>query len=74
MVLKNCRRRPKNQNIAWIDYKKACDMVPHSWILESVMLVGIADNIKRLLKNSIGNWKTELNAYGTTLGEVNIWQ
>jgi len=49
-------------------------MVPHSWILESVMLVGIADNIKRLLKNSIGNWKTELNAYGTTLGEVNIWQ
>jgi len=46
--------------------------VPHSWILESVTLVGIADNIKRLLKNSICNWKTELNAYGTTLGEVNI--
>jgi len=47
-------------------------MVPHSWILESVTLVGIADNIKRLLKNSMGNWKTELNAYETTLGEVNI--
>ena len=56
--------------MAWIDYKKAYDMVPHSWILESVTLVGIADNIKRLLKNSTSNWKT--NAYGTTLGEVNI--
>jgi len=55
-----------NLNMAWIDYKKAYDMVPHSWILESVTLVGIADNFKRLLKNSImGNWKTQLNAYGT---------
>jgi len=42
-------------------------MVPHSWILESVTLVGIADNIKRLLKNSRGNWITELNAYRTSL-------
>jgi len=22
----------------------------------------------------MGNWKTELNAYGTMLGEVNTWQ
>jgi len=70
MVLKNCRRRRMNLNMAWIDYKKAYDMVPYSWILESVTLMGIADNIKRLLKNSTSNWKT--NAYGTTLGEVNI--
>ena len=58
MMLKNCRRRHTNLNMAWIDYKKAYDMVPHSWILQSVTLVGIADNIKRLLKNSMGNWKT----------------
>jgi len=49
-------------------------MVPHLWILESVTLAGIAENIKRLLKNSMGNWKTELNACGTSLDEVNIWQ
>jgi len=55
-----------------MDYKKAYDMVPPSQILESVTLMGIADNIKRLLKNSKGNWKTELNAYGTTLGKANI--
>jgi len=40
----------------------------------SVVVLGTADNIKRLLKNSIGNWKTELNAYGTMTGEVNIWR
>jgi len=33
------------------------DMVPrHSWILESVTLIGVADNVKRLLKNSVENW------------------
>jgi len=72
MVLKNCRRRNTTLNMVWIDYKKAYDMVPHSWILERVTLVGIADKIKRLLKNTMGNWKTELIAYGTMLGEVNI--
>ena len=35
MVLKNCSRRHTDLNMAWIDYKKAHKMVPHSWILES---------------------------------------
>ena len=28
--------------MAWIAYKKAYDIVPHSWILESLRLVGVA--------------------------------
>jgi len=48
MVLKNCRIIHTNLNMAWINYKKAYDTVPQSWILESVTLMGIADNLKRL--------------------------
>ena len=33
-ILKNCRRRLTNLSMPWIDYKKAYDMVPHSWILK----------------------------------------
>ena len=33
-ILKNCRRRLTNLSMAWIDYKKAYDMVQHSWILK----------------------------------------
>ena len=33
-VLKDCRRRHTNFAMAWIDYKKAYDLVPHSWIKE----------------------------------------
>ena len=34
MIFREVKRRRKNLAIAWIDYKKAYDMIPHSWILE----------------------------------------
>ena len=34
--------------MAWIDNKKAYDMVPHSWIMECLDLFGVAENIKSL--------------------------
>ena len=37
-VLNDCRKRHTNLGMAWVDYKKAYDMVPHSWILESLEL------------------------------------
>lgn len=30
-----------------IDYKKAYDMVPHTWIMECLNLVGAAENVKK---------------------------
>lgn len=33
-VVKNCRRKLTNLSMAWIDYKKTFDMVPHSWVLK----------------------------------------
>ena len=38
-ILKNCRRRLTNLSMAWIDYRKAYDMVPHSWILKCLEMV-----------------------------------
>ena len=34
-VMKNCRRRKVELSMVWIDYRKAHDMVPHSWILKN---------------------------------------
>ena len=31
-VIREVKSRKKNLAMAWIDYKKAYDMVPHSWI------------------------------------------
>ena len=46
--------------MAWIDYKKAYHMVPHSWIMEYLDSFGVAENIKSLLVNSMEKWKVML--------------
>lgn len=46
MVLNEVKSRKKNIAMAWIDYKKAYDIMPHSWILKTVKLSGAAENIR----------------------------
>lgn len=41
MALKDCKRRHTNLSAAWIDYRKAYNMVPHFWIKECMKLAGI---------------------------------
>ena len=50
MILCDCRKRHTNLGMAWIDYKKAYDMVPHSCILKSLELVQVSDNILKFVK------------------------
>ena len=71
-ILRNCRKRLTTLSMAWVDYKKAYDLVPHSWILKCARMMGIATNITVLLENSMLKWKTMLTANGMELGEVNI--
>ena len=34
IVMMNSKRRKTNLSMAWIDYKKAFNMIPHSWLME----------------------------------------
>ncbi|XP_047501185.1 uncharacterized protein LOC125047118 [Penaeus chinensis] len=68
-MLKNCRRRLTNLSMAWIDYKKAYDMVPHSWILKCLEIVGGAKNMITVISNSMVNWKTVLTSEEQILGK-----
>ena len=71
-ILRDCKRRQTNLGMAWIDYKKAYDMVPHSWIMECMGLFGISENITNFIKGSMTTWKTTLMTSGEILGEVEI--
>ena len=73
-VIKEVKSRNKNLAMAWIDYKKAYDMVPHSWIIECLDLFGVAENIKSLLVNSMEKWKVMLCSGNSELCEVEIKQ
>ena len=59
-VIKEVKSRNKNLAMAWINYKKANDMVPHSWIIECLDLFGVAESIKSLLVNGMEKWKVML--------------
>ena len=73
-VNKEVKSRNKNLAMAWIDYKKAYDMVRHSWIIDCLDLFGVALNIKSLLVNSMEKWKVMLCSGNSELGEVEIKQ
>ena len=72
MVMMNCKRRKTNLSMAWIDYKAALDMIPHSWLAECLEIYSAEENTIRFLKNTMPNWKTILTSSGTRLAEVNI--
>ena len=55
MMLSDCKKRYTNLEIAWIDYKKAYDTIPHSWILESPELVQVFENIVQFIRRSMKN-------------------
>ena len=71
-IMKECKSKHKNLAMAWVDYKKAYDMVPHSWIIECLKLVNVSQNIIQFVENSMPNWKTELTACGEVLCDVVI--
>ena len=73
-VIREVKSRKKNLAMTWLDYKKACDMMPHSWIKECLELFEVAENIKTLLVNSMEKWKVMLCAGNSELGEVDIKQ
>ena len=73
-VISQVESRKKSLAMTGIDYKKAYNMVPHSWIKEYFELFGVAENIKTLLVNSMEEWKLTLCAKNSELREVYIKQ
>ena len=47
-----------------MDYKKANDMIPHSWILESLELVQVSEIILEFIGKSVKKYNTELTSSG----------
>ena len=76
VILSDAKRNKKHLSVAWIDYKKAFDSVPHSWIVESLQMHGINKNLVRFIESTSKMWKTNLNLNhekGTLdAGEINV--
>ena len=71
-ILNESQTRRKNLAMAWIDYKKAYDMVPHSWIINSHKMYKISDEVINFIDKTMKTWRVELKARGRRLVESKI--
>ena len=58
--------------VAWIDYRKAYNMVPHSWIQKRMEMFGLAVNVSPFFNTSMKQWNTEMTEVNQKLGNVKI--
>jgi hypothetical protein len=56
-ILQECKRRKKNLCMAWINYQKAFDRVPHSWIIKSLEIIWFHTKVISFTK-VMGYWRT----------------
>jgi hypothetical protein len=59
-IFEDSKKRKKNLSIAWIDYRKALDSVPYSWIEKSIEPLGVNNKIINFCKSSMEKWSTGL--------------
>merc|ERR1719452_293298 len=59
-ILENCRKRATNLSMAWLNYQKAYDSVPYSWIQKCLQHYGVSKNITSFIADSMTKWKTKL--------------
>ena len=62
-IMIDSRTRKTNLAMGWIDYKKAYDMIPHSWIKHTLKEMKVAKNIDRWIEMSMGNSNTKLKTH-----------
>ena len=71
-ILNDSKARRKNLAIARIDYKKAYDMVPQSWIINCLKMYKISDEVINFTEKTMKTWRVELTAGGRSLAEAKI--
>jgi len=60
IVSSQVQKRQRNISIGWIDYRKAFDSVPHSWLLEILRLYKIHPSLVETLQACMLTWSTTL--------------
>ena len=68
----NSKTKRKNVAMACIDNKEASDIARQTWIIGSLKLYRISDEIIEFIKKTMESWRVELTAGGKIFAEVKI--
>lgn len=61
VIAEYARRNKRDLHTAFIDYQKAFDSVPHSWLIEVLELYKIDPQIINILKSLMQTWTTNIH-------------
>ena len=62
-ILEECICLKKNLCMAWIDYQKAFDRVPHISIIKSLEIIGINSKVISFTKKVMGYWRKHVRLH-----------
>jgi hypothetical protein len=71
-IMEDAKKRQKNLSMGWIDFQKAYDMVPHSWIIETLKLYRVSEIFINFLQQSMKNWNLWLYCNGKQLCNITV--
>lgn len=60
IVTRYAKNKNRNLSVAWIDYRKAFDSVPHTWLIRILRLYKVNERITMLLQHLMQTWRTSL--------------
>lgn len=76
IITNHARRKKRNLSVAWIDYRKAFDSVPHSWLLRVLGIYKVHHQVIQCLRELMQKWETKLSVdlggVRYTTGNLNI--
>ena len=58
MVTEDATLRSRNLDVAWIDYRKAFDHVPHGWLSEALRVCKVPMLVQQCIKTLQSKWST----------------
>ncbi len=59
MVSREATLCKKDLSVAWIDYRKAYDRVPHAWLLWVLRTIKAPPHIQKCIAELLPLWKSE---------------
>lgn len=63
-VLDDAHKNSKNLSMAWIDYQKAFDSIPHEWLIKTMNMYKIPAKLVETISKFMKKWKLQMTAYG----------
>lgn len=61
IIMKLTEKQQRNMVTCYIDYKKAFDSIPHSWLLKILEIYKIDQHIRNFLATAMKTWRTKIH-------------